>query len=107
MPGLISNQFARLSRLGQRARQVGALALDPVENLFEHARRRRFGLFPRQAGEHALPVLDLGPQRLVRFQSLGKGAAVLLAEQPEDILRRLAGPGLHWLRHSCNFSTAR
>ncbi len=93
--------------LGHGARQVGALALDPVE---ESSNMPAGGGSACSAGrsENMPSQYSTQPRSASSgFQPLGKGAPVLLAEQPEDILRRLVGPGLHWLRHSCNFSTAR
>ena len=107
MPGPISNQVAFPARVVSGARQTGALALDPVEDFFERAGGRRFSLSRGQIGKHAFPVFDLRPQRLVRFQALREGMSILLAEQPKGILNRIVGPRRHWLRHRCNFSTAR
>ncbi len=107
MPGPISNQAGLPCARGQGARQIGALALDPVENFFERAGGRRFCLSNGQIGKHALPVFDLRPQCLVRFQALREGVPVFLAEQPKGILNRIVGPRRYRLRHRCNFSTAR
>ena len=85
MPGPISNQARLPCARGQGARQIGALALDPVENFFERAGGQRFCLSNGQIGKHALPVFDLCPQCLVRFQALREGVPVLLAEQPKGM----------------------
>ena len=50
---------------------------------------------------------DLAAPEVAREIALREGAPVFLAKQPQGVLDRVVGRRLYWLRHRCNFSTAR